>query len=110
MTYFKHSGIGDSVARIIGEIDTEPNADRRAELLCELMNVFSSQLEVSLERVCFAMKMAGTPTDVIAIRLGVSRRAVKRLIRKRSAALGVRNPLQQVSVSKSLDIRDLVKI
>ena len=110
MTYFKHSGIGDSVARIIEEIETEPSTDTRAELLCEMMDAISGQLAGSLERICFAMKMSGKPSDVIAIKLGISERSVKRLIRKRSASLGVRNPLEQISVSASVDIRDLVKI
>ena len=109
MTYFKHSGISDSVARLVGEIETESNPDRRCDLVVELMKVMSHQLSGSLARLCFDMRMSGVSSVAIAIRLGISERAVKRLIRKRAIIVGAKNPLERISIGYCIDIRDLVK-
>ena len=46
--------------------------------------------------------------DVIAVKIGISTRAVKRLVRRRAELLGVRNPLKQISIDEYIDIREFI--
>lgn len=108
MAYFKQSDIGDSIARILGEIDSEPNLERRCELVVAFIASGSSLLTETVERMCYEMRVSGTPVDVIAVKIGISTRAVKRMVRRRAELLGVRNPLKQISVSEYIDIREFI--
>lgn len=108
MAYFKQSDVGDSIARILGEIDGEPNLERRCELVIAFMASGSGLLTSTVERLCYEMRISGIPVDVIAVKIGISTRAVKRMVRRRAESLGVRNPLKQISVDEYIDIREFI--
>jgi hypothetical protein len=108
MAYFKQSDIGDSIARILGEIESEPNLEHRCELIVAVMESGSGLLTSTVERLCYEMRVSGTPVDVIAVKIGISTRAVKRLVRRRAELLGVRNPLKQISIDEYIDIREFI--
>ncbi len=108
MSYVKHSDVSDSIAHIVSSIEQEPNVQQRKLLISNYIKTASSQLVKPLARLCFELKVAGEPTDVIATELGISRRAVIRLIRKWAADNGIRNPLDNIEVNGFFDIRDHV--
>lgn len=47
-------------------------------------------------------------TDVIADRLGISQRAVKRFIARQSTLIGIPNPLMKQDIGAYIDIRSLL--
>lgn len=108
MSYVKHSDVSDSIAHIVSSIEQETSIQQRKLLISNYIKTASSQLVKPLARLCYELKAAGEPTDVIATELGISRRAVLRLIRKWSADNGLRSPLDIIEVSGFFDIRDHV--
>jgi len=106
MTYLKYSDVTDSVAQIIAAIEDEPELTKRTELLNNFIRSVSVQLVDPLARLCFDRRSQGDPSDVLAIDLGISQRAVLRLIRKRAIDTGVKSPLDRIEIDGYFDIRD----
>lgn len=109
MAYVKYSNVSDSVAELLGQIDSEPDPDIRKETIVSLIEEISIRLSDTLARCCYEMKTNGTPTDVIAVDFNLSQRNVIRLIRAYSVKHGVRNPLVVTVVNDYIDLRDLAK-
>lgn len=110
MAYIKYSDMHDSVAQILGAIEDEPNPEERSKLLNRFITAVSDQLVDVLARICFERRSHGVPSDIIAIDLGISQRAVLRLIRKRAADTGVKSPLDRIEIDGYFDIRDYVTL
>lgn len=110
MAYFKHSDVSDSVVHILGEINQEPDPNRRGDLITSFMDAVSKQITMTLKRYCYDQYLSGTPTDVTATRLGISQRAVKRLIKSQAIELGVKNPLPNTVVTSFIDIREHIHV
>lgn len=110
MAYLKYSDVSDSIAQILSAIDDEPEPDKRAELLKNFIRSASDQLVDPLARVCFEKRTLGQPSDVIATDLGISQRAVVRLIRKRARDTGTRSPLDPIQIDGFFDISDHVRL
>lgn len=109
MPYVKYSDIADSVARISNEIESEPDTQMRTELVAAFVKAVSRAAGNLLERQAYDMKMLGTPSDIIAMELGISQRAVLRLIRRRSREVGS-GPLDRLTIDHWFDIRDYVDL
>ena len=110
MAYLKYSDVTDSIAQIIAAIEDEPELSKRTELLNNFIRSVSVQLVNPLAQLCFERRAQGEPSDVIAIDLGLSQRAVLRLIRKRAVDLGVKSPLDRIEIIDYFDIRDHVSL
>ena len=110
MSYVKSSDVSDQVVNLFSSIAQEPDTSRRKELILSASKAVSKELEKALVRLCYEMKTNGIPTDVIAVELGISQRAVLRGIRRHAKTLGIRNPLLPIPVSEFFDIRSTVVI
>lgn len=106
MSYFKHSDVGDTVDRLLGIVAEEPDIERKSALVVALMDAISGRLSRIVAAICYDAYLAGTASDITAVRLGISQRAVKRFVRAEAARRGERNPLRNREVSEFLDIRD----
>jgi DNA-directed RNA polymerase specialized sigma subunit len=107
--YFKYADISESISAVIDEIEKERDPHDRSRLLQSFMSVASSRLTSSLQRLCFDLFKEGMTTSDIANEIGMSQRAVKRLISARATTIGVPNPLVAELVNDHIDIRSLVK-
>ena len=106
MPYFKQSNMVDAVDRVMRIVQDEPDIHSRLELASDTMTVFSEKISSIIARSCYDTYLAGVPTDVIAVRLGISQRAVKRFIKAEAERVGVRNPLATYAIGAFIDIRD----
>lgn len=109
MPYVKYSDISDSIAPIVSQIASEEDTDKRTELIGYFIAAVNAASIGLLERQAYDMKMLGTPSDIIATQLGISQRAVLRLIRRHSRVTGV-NPMDRMSAENWFDIRDYVDL
>jgi hypothetical protein len=107
--YFNYADISESISSVIDEIEKERDPYDRSRLLQSFIAVTSSRLTSSLQRLCFDLFKTGMTTSDIATEIGMSQRAVKRLITARATSMGVPNPLVSELVSEYVDIRSLVK-
>jgi DNA-directed RNA polymerase specialized sigma24 family protein len=109
MAYFNSADISESIARVLDEIEKERDPNDRVGLLNAFMRTTSQILTSSLQRVTYDLYLQGITTSDIANSLGMSQRAVKRLIAGRARATGAPNPLLQHDIEGFVDIRELVK-
>lgn len=109
MPYVKYSDIADSIAPIVSQIASEDDVSKRAELVCYFITAVTSASSSLLEKQAYDMKMLGVPSDIIATELGISQRAVLRLIRRHSQVTGL-NPMDRLTVDEWFDIRDYVDL
>lgn len=110
MAYIKYADVSNSVAQVIAAIEDEDDLGKRADLINNLIKSVQDQLAEPIARLCFELKTAGEPSDTIAVRLGISQRAVLRAIRKRARALGIMAPTDRIQVNGYVDIRDHVRL
>ena len=110
MAYVKHSGISDSVAQIVAAIEEEPDLDKRADLYNNLISSVSTQLERPLARLCYQKKTLGEPSDITAIKLGISQRAVLRAIRKWARDNNLKSPLDRIQIENVIDIQSHIRL
>ena len=110
MSYVKSSDISGQVVNIFSSIDEETDPNRRKDLILSASKSISKELEKALSKVCYELKCQGIPTDLIAIDLGISQRAVLRAIKKHSKLFGIRNPLEPITVEDFFDVRSTVVI
>lgn len=108
MPYIKHSDTSGIISSLFEEIEREQDPFTRSKYLSTTMNEISRRLTASMQRVCLELFVSGTQTDVIADSLGISQRAVKRLISKHAAVAGIPNPLIRQEIGAFIDIRSLV--
>jgi Tfp pilus assembly pilus retraction ATPase PilT len=109
MAYVKYSDIADSVARITDVIESEQDTRVRSDLVVSFVKAVSQAAGLLLERQAYDMKTLGVPSDIIATELGISQRAVLRLIRRHSQSVGL-NPMDRIHVESWFDIRDFVDL
>ena len=109
MRYVKSSDVYDSVAAIFVAIDNDPDLQSRTSTLLSYIRNSNKHLNQSLSKVCYELKESGTPTDVIAVELGISQRAVIRAIRRHMEQTGARSPLDAFTVDDFFDLRHLVE-
>ena len=109
MRYVKSSDMYDSVASIFVAIDTDPDLQSRIATLTSYIRNSNKHLNQSIAKLCYELKASGTPTDVIAVDLGISQRAVIRAIRKHVAQTGARSPLDTAVVDDFFDLRHLIE-
>lgn len=110
MAYVKYSGVSDSVAQIVSAIEEEPDLDKRADLYNNLITSVSTQITGPIARLCYQKKTLGEPSDITAIKLGISQRAVLRCIRRWASDNGLKSPLDRIQVDSVIDIRDYVRL
>jgi uncharacterized membrane protein YheB (UPF0754 family) len=106
MSYVKESAMRDTIANVFDIIDEESDIRLRMKALTDVSKRISERMKNSLELFCYQAKSKGMPTDLIATELGISQRAVLRMIRGYSHRNSVRNPLGFLSMDGSFDIRD----
>lgn len=109
MAYVKYSDVYDSVDQIVHAIEAEPDTIQRGKAISLFLKAVSTAAEKLLERQVYAMKELGIATDMIAIDLGISQRAVVRLIRSHSKKVG-HNPLERTHIDSWFDVRDYVDL
>ena len=105
MSYIKGSFMSDTIANIFDTIDEESDINERMMSLSKVSERISDRLSDSLKKACYQAKCQGIPTDLISLKLGISRRAVLRFIRMYSVANNVHNPLDIISLDNTFDIR-----
>ncbi len=110
MSYVKSSDVSDQIVNLFSSIAQETDTDRRKKLVLSAATSASKELEKALTKLCYELKTQGVPTDVIAIDLGISQRAVIRAIRKYAKTSGLYNPLRPIDVFDSFDIRSALVI
>jgi uncharacterized membrane protein YheB (UPF0754 family) len=106
MSYVKESAMRDTIANMFDIIDGESDIQLRMTALANTSKRISERMKNSLELFCYQAKSKGMPTDLIATELGISHRAVLRMIRGYSHRNGVRNPLDFLAMNGSFDILD----
>lgn len=109
MTYFKYADMSEAIASVIDEIEKERDPKDRAVMLNSFMKATSQLLTSSMQRLAYELFLVGMATSDIASDIGMSHRAVKRLIAGRAKSLGVANPMVPEPVTSFIDIRTLVK-
>ena len=105
MSYIKDSFMSDTLANMFDSIDGENDIDSKMLFLSKASEKMSERLSKSFKKVCYEAKMKDIPTDLIAVKLGISQRAVIRFIRAYSTENKVFNPLDTVDLDFVFDIR-----
>ena len=105
MSYIKGSFMSDNIANMFDTIDGESDIEKRMYSLSKISERVSARLSDSLKKACYQAKVQGIPTDLISLKLGISRRAVLRFIRMYSVENNVFNPLDVLSLEHTFDIR-----
>ena len=103
--YVNHQAMGD----LFRPIEHEPNPIQRAMSLKTLVNELASHVYDLAKATCYDLKASGWSTGQIADEIGLSERAVKRVISEYAEDKGIRNPLKQVyGFPKEIDVSYLV--
>ena len=106
MSYIKDSALTDTVAYLYDTIDQESDIRLRMAAIADSIQKVSARLQQSLERLCYEAKSEGLPTDLIASELGISQRAVLRMIRTYSVRNNLVSPLAVTQVEGTFSIVD----
>lgn len=106
MSYIKNSALIDTIANLYDTIDEESDIRLRMSVISDSIEKVSERLQQSLERICYQAKSQGMPTDLIAIELGISQRAVIRMIRSYTARNNLVSPLDPIGVDGTFSILD----
>lgn len=109
MSYVNNSSMYDTVAFLYDTIDQESDIRLRMSALNDSIRQVSERLQQSIERTCYQAKSDGMPTDLIATELGISQRAVLRMIRSYSVRNNLVSPLDPIGVEGTFDIRDHIR-
>lgn len=104
MSYIKNSALIDTVANMFDTIDQEADIRSRMSLISDSIEKISERLQESIERTCYQAKSQGIPTDIIATELGISQRAVVRMIRGYAVRNNLVSPLDPIGIDGTFSI------
>jgi hypothetical protein len=110
MAYVKYSDVSDSLAPLIAAINGDDDPRTRSESVKALISAASKEISLLLEKTCYDLKALGEPTDKISIDLGISQRAVLRIIRRFAKTNDLPNPMDRVRIDSWFDIRDYLDL
>ena len=104
-TYVNHQAMGD----LFRPLEHEANPIQRAIGLKALVTELADHVYTTAKATCFDLKVEGWAAGQIADEIGLSERAVKRLIKAHAEDTGVRNPLlHNETTMQEVDISHLV--
>lgn len=106
MSYVNNSAMYDTIAVLFDTIDQESDIRLRMTAINDSIRQVSERLQQSIERTCYQAKAEGVPSDVVAAELGISQRAVVRMIRSYTVRNDLVSPLDPIGVDGTFDIRD----
>lgn len=110
MAYVKYSDVADSLAPLVAAINEDDDPKTRSESVKAFISAASKEISLLLEKTCYDLKTLGEPTDKISIDLGISQRAVLRIIRRFAKTNDLPNPMDRVRIDSWFDIRDYLDL